>query len=33
MIDGMVSKGIMHKNKAARKKSQLAKRLNAGAQG
>ena len=27
-IDKSVGKGIMHKNKAARKKSQLAKRLN-----
>ena len=28
-VDMAASKGIMHKNKAARKKSQLAKKLNA----
>ncbi|MGN0666248.1 MAG: 30S ribosomal protein S20 [Huintestinicola sp.] len=28
-VDQACSKGIMHKNKAARKKSQLAKKLNA----
>lgn len=28
-IDRAVSKGLIHKNKAARKKSQLAKKLNA----
>ena len=28
-VDMACSKGIMHKNKAARKKSQLAKKLNA----
>jgi len=32
-IDKAAANGVMHKNKAARKKSQLAKRLNAGAQG
>ena len=32
-IDKAAATGVMHKNKAARKKSQLAKRLNAGAQG
>ncbi len=30
-IDKAVSKGVVHKNKAARKKSRLAKRLNAAA--
>lgn len=30
-IDKAAASGIMHKNKAARKKSQLAKRLNASA--
>ena len=28
-VDQAVAKGLMHKNKAARKKSQLAKKLNA----
>ena len=28
-VDQACSKGLMHKNKAARKKSQLAKKLNA----
>ena len=32
-IDKAAANGVMHKNKAARKKSQLAKRLDAGAQG
>ncbi|MEM8758788.1 MAG: 30S ribosomal protein S20 [Pseudomonadota bacterium] len=31
VIDGMVSKGVMHKNKAARMKSRLAKKANAAA--
>lgn len=29
VIDGMVSKGIMHKNKAARHKSRLSAKVNA----
>ena len=30
-VDQAAAKGLIHKNKAARKKSQLAKKLNAGA--